>query len=88
MKVVAKFLSSDGSELTATFDQDGRTVTDQNGRRGTFSRADGSNSIEIDGGEGKLTITVKDAVQFTPGFTTSFTASNGKSGTVTIVSVG
>ena len=86
MKITAKFSATDGTVTTATFDQESRTVVGQDGRRGTFTRAEGSNTIQIDG-DASLTITAKDPLQFVSGFTTSYTASNGKAGTVTIVSV-
>ena len=87
MKITAKFAANDGTVTTATFDQETGTVTDINGRRGTFSRAEGSSTIQIEGDD-KLTITAKDPLQLVVGFTTAYTASNGKSGTVSIISIG
>lgn len=85
MKVIAKFVTTDGVETTATFDQNG-TVVDGSGRSGTFTRAD--NKLTISGGGQELTITAKDPLKLEPGFSTTYSASNGKSGTVSIVSVG
>lgn len=85
MKVIAKFVTTDGVETTATFDENG-TVVDGSGRSGTFSRAD--NKLTISGAGQELTITAKDPIKLEPGFQTTYTASTGKSGTVSIVSVG
>ena len=87
MKITATFTSNDGTVTTATFDGESKTVVDQNGRKGTYSRAEGTNTLEIEG-DMKLAITGKDPLQFVPGFTTTYTSSTGGAGTVTIVSVG
>ena len=87
MKITATFKGSDGNELTATFDQETKTVVDSNGRKGTYTRDEALKAMTIDVGGEKLSLTTKETMQLTPGFSTGFTSSNGKSGTVTIVSV-
>ena len=86
MKITAKFASNDGNVLIATFDQETHTVVDQTGRKGTYTRAEGSNTLEIDGDE-KLSITISNPLEIKAGFTSPYTASNGKAGTMSIESV-
>ena len=57
MKIIAKFEGADGNVLTGTFDQADHTVTDSTGRKGNYTRVDGSNVIEIKG-EQNLTPTL------------------------------
>jgi uncharacterized cupin superfamily protein len=86
MKVTAKFTNTDGQSIVATFDVANGTVHDTTGRKGTFTAVPGSKTIQISGDQ-PLTIQVQDAVQFTAGFSTAFTASTGKGGTVVIEKV-
>ena len=86
MKITAKFANTEGQVLVATFDQEAGTVQDNLGRKGTYTAVPGSQTIEIKGDE-TVTIKVADPVDFKPGFSTKYTASNGKSGTVTIEAI-
>ncbi len=86
MKVTANFTNTEGQSIVATFDVASGTVQDSAGRKGTFSAVPGSKTITISGDE-NLTIVVQESVQFSAGFKTGYSASNGKSGTVTIEKV-
>ena len=83
MKVTAKFTNTEGQAIVATFDTEKGTVSDTTGRAGTFTAVPGSKTIAISG-EQAISFQVADPVQFVAGFTTGFTASTGKSGTVVI----
>ena len=83
MKVTAKFTNTEGQAIVATFDTANGTVADTTGRSGTFTAVPGSKSIQISGDQA-ISFQVQDPIQFVAGFTTGFTASTGKSGTVVI----
>ncbi len=83
MKVTAKFTNTEGQAIVATFDTANGTVSDTAGRAGTFTAVPGSKTIQISGDQ-SVTFQVQDPVQFTAGFSTGYTASTGKSGTVVI----
>lgn len=86
MKITAKFTTTDGGVIVATFDAATKTVTDTTGRKGTYTADPGTRTIDIKGDQA-ISFTAADPVQFTPGFTTTFVASTGKSGTVVIEKV-
>jgi hypothetical protein len=83
MKITAKFTNTDGQSIVATFNTDTGTVEDTSGRKGAFTAVPGSKTIDIKGDQA-ISFSVQDPVQFTPGFSTGYTASTGKSGTVVI----
>ena len=86
MKIQVKFLNDNGSEVVATFDRDAGTVSAQDGRIGTYSRPDGSKTMELKGAE-NITLTFADDIKFEPGFSTRYTGSDGRAGVATILSV-
>jgi uncharacterized cupin superfamily protein len=86
MKVTAKFTNTEGQAIVAMFDTTNGTVEDTTGRKGTFTAVPGSKTIQITG-DMSMSVQVQDPVQFTAGFTTAYTASTGKSGTVVIEKV-
>ena len=86
MKIVAKFTNTEGQTLIVTFDRSNNSFSDNMGRSGTYKTDPATNTIAITGAE-NITFTLVDAIDFKPGFTTKYTASNGKSGAATIESV-
>jgi hypothetical protein len=86
MKIQAKFKRDDGAEVLATFDRDTGTVTAGDGRKGTYSRPEGSRTMEIKG-DVNMTLTFAEDIRFEPGFSTRYTTSDGNAGVATILSV-
>jgi hypothetical protein len=87
MKIVAKFMNSEGKVTTATFDRATGSVVSDDGRKGTYKRE--GNVLKISGNE-SLTLTIQGDIPEPPtaGFTAPYTSSIGTTGTMTIVSVG
>jgi hypothetical protein len=83
MKVTAKFSNTEGQVIVATFDSATGTVEDTTGRKGAYTAEPGTKTMHITG-DISLSVQVQEAIQFTPGFTTAYTSSTGKTGTVTI----
>ncbi len=84
---VIKFEPSDGEAVTMTFNEDG-TVNADNGATGTYTWDEETRTIcgTFEGAEGETCATFE-AVSDEVGFSTNYTATNGNSGTATLVEV-
>ncbi len=85
MKITVEFASDAGQKIVAVFDGDAGTVSADNGQKGSYSRPEGSKTLEIKGDQ-DLTLTFADDIKFEPGFTTRYTGPTG-GGVAKIVSV-
>ena len=87
MKIQVEFKGDSGNTLTATFDRDAGTVSSSDGRTGTYTRPEGSKTLEIKDSAGPLlTLSFADDIKFERGFSTRFSGPQGD-GTATILSV-
>jgi len=84
---VIKFEPTEGEAITMTFHEDG-TVTADNGATGTYTWDEEARTIcgTFDGAEGETCATFEE-VSDEVGFSTSYTATNGNTGTATLVEV-
>jgi len=84
---VIRFEPSDGEAVTMTFNDDG-TVSADNGSTGTYTWDEDTKTIcgTFEGAEAELCATFEE-VSYEAGFSTTYTATNGNSGTATLVEV-
>ncbi len=84
---VIKFEPSEGEAVTMTFNEDG-TVTADNGATGTYTWDEETKTIcgTFEGAEAETCATFAE-VSDEAGFSTTYTATNGNSGTATLVEV-
>jgi len=76
-----------GQETMATFDRDTGTVSTADGRKGAYTRPEGSRTIEIKG-DMPMTLTFDADIKFEQGHTMGYRSSDGRTGRATIASVG
>lgn len=87
MKIKVKFRGDTGEEVLVTFDRDAGTFAADDGRKGTYSRPEGSKTMDIKG-DAPMSVTFADEVRFEAGYSTRYTTTAGHAGTATIMSVG
>jgi hypothetical protein len=87
MKIKVEFKGDSGNALIATFDRDAGTVSANDGRSGTYTRPEGSKTLEIKESSGQaLTLTFAEDVKFEPGFSTRYSGPQGD-GVATILAI-
>lgn len=87
MKTTVKFENDDGSTVTAVFDREAGTVSSDDGRSGTFKRAENSRVMELSGGGESVTLTFESDIVFEVGHAARFTDSVGRKGKATILAI-
>ncbi len=86
MKLTVKFTNTSGEEIIATFDREAGTVTAADGRKGTYTRPEGSRVLEIKG-DTDVTITFTEDLKLEAGAVMAYSDSLGKAGKAEVLKV-